>query len=124
MAIDNQTGGTHSGSYTGAPSTVHTEGTDNQSDRHKLGHCLLYIQREGRIGREGTDNSQTYYSLLSKSIAEDPDDCAATSWEKHVLRYESPIIYVLYSFTRSFRTFYIGLLFTCTVAWVNALSNE
>ena len=26
-------------------STVHTEGTDNQSDKGSLGHCLLYIKR-------------------------------------------------------------------------------
>ena len=32
------------------------------------------------------------------------------------------IIYVLYSFTRSFFTFYMGLLFTRTVARVNLLS--
>ena len=33
------------------------------------------------------------------------------------------IIYVLYSFTHSFSTFYIGLLFTHIVAWVNLLST-
>ena len=33
------------------------------------------------------------------------------------------IIYVLFSFTYSFSTFHIGLLFTHTVAWVNTLSS-
>ena len=33
------------------------------------------------------------------------------------------IIYSLYSSTCSFSTFYLGLLFTCTAAWVNTLSN-
>ena len=31
---------------------------------------------------------------LSKFIAEDPDDCAGTTWEYNVLRYESPITYI------------------------------
>ena len=46
-------------------STVHTERTDNQSNRSPLRHCLLYIQRvlatslgEGRLGTEGTDNQR------------------------------------------------------------------
>ena len=34
------------------------------------------------------------------------------------------IIYVLYSFNRSFSTFYVGLLSTHTVARVNTLSRE
>ena len=43
--------------------TVGTEGTDNQTDRGTLGHCLLYIHRaletnqgEGRVNTKGTDN--------------------------------------------------------------------
>ena len=34
------------------------------------------------------------------------------------------IIYVLYSFTRTFSTFSLGLLFTRPVAWVNLLSRN
>ena len=40
------------------------------------------------------------------------------------LKYKLPqVIHVLYSFTRTFSTFYIGLLFTRTVAQVNLLSS-
>ena len=75
-------GGTHSAAHTGVLSTVYTGGTDNQLDGHTLGHCLLYIQREGRIfQRAQTTVRQTHTGLLSKSIVEDPDDCAATSRE-------------------------------------------
>ena len=55
------------GTHNGALLTVHTEGTENHSDIH------------------------AHTDLLSKSIAEDPDECAATSREYYVLRYESPI---------------------------------
>ena len=34
------------------------------------------------------------------------------------------IFYVLYSFRHTFSTFYIRLLFTRTMAWVNLLSTE
>ena len=60
---NNQTNRSHAMGQTGALPTVHTEGTDNQSDSVPLGHCLLYIQRalatswgEGRLDKEGTNN--------------------------------------------------------------------
>ena len=34
------------------------------------------------------------------------------------------IIYVRYSFTYTFSTFYIGLFFTCTLVWMNVLSTS
>ena len=43
-----------------ALSTVHTEDTDNQSDRHPLDRhvqrALATSRREGRLGTEGTEN--------------------------------------------------------------------
>ena len=46
------------------------------------------------LGRKTTIKQRQMHSgLLSISIAEDPDDCAATSREYDVLRYESPIPY-------------------------------
>ena len=52
---DNQTGKgrTKWGAHSGALSTVHNEGTDNQSDRCTLGHCLLNIQRELATSQTG-----------------------------------------------------------------------
>ena len=44
------------------------------------------------LGCKTTNKQRRAHSgLLSKSIAEDPDDCAATSREYNVLHYESPI---------------------------------
>ena len=35
---------------------------------------------------------KAHTGLLSKYIAVDPDDCAATSWEYDILHYESPTV--------------------------------
>ena len=52
------------GAYSGALSTVHIEDTDNQSNKvHTVGHYQLYIQ---------------WTQTISQTIADDPDDCAAT----------------------------------------------
>ena len=56
--------GAHTVGHTGALPTVHTERTDNQSDKgHKVGHCQLYIQRtqttsmqEHTVGHTGAIN--------------------------------------------------------------------
>ena len=47
---------------TGVLSTVHTEGTGNQSDRgHTVGHCQLYIQRAQTTSQTGGTHSGAHW---------------------------------------------------------------
>ena len=61
--------------HTGAPSTVHTEGTDNQSDGGTLGHCQLCIQRAQttRQGVHPVGHTGALSTVHTEGIDNQPD---------------------------------------------------
>ena len=46
-------------------SAVHTEGTDNESNRGPLGHCLLYIQRAQATRPTGVTHSGAHWGTVN-----------------------------------------------------------